>query len=115
MGMRTAKGNVGTEPKPKPKPIGPKPIGPKTNITEDVKSQFDYLVSGKAQVARDMCLMSCFLDGKPTSAICMVSWDDETREVTIAPVFVAVTDEIMDRLSDHDGAVPENLRKDSNV
>lgn len=79
-------------------------IGPKTNIKVDVQAHFDALVSGKHN---NFALFSCFLDGKPTSAICAINLDPNTDEIVIKPLFVAVTDDM--NLTDHDGTPPKFL------
>ena len=73
-----------------------------TNITSEVKEAFEAIASGKHD---NFALFSCFLDGKPTSAIVSVV-DDGMGGQYFSPLFVAVTDDIGPRLTDHDGIVP---------
>lgn len=79
-------------------------IGSKTNITKDVKEHFDALSSGRFN---NFALFSCFLNGKPTSAICVITLDEDTDEVIVQPLFVAVTEDMV--LTDHDGTPPKFL------
>jgi hypothetical protein len=72
-----------------------------TNITEEMRAAFNAVTSGRFD---NFALFSCFLDGRPTAAITAVNREGD--EYTIKPLFVFVTDEIMDRLADHDRRVP---------
>lgn len=71
----------------------------KTNITADIREQFDALVSGDYS---NFALFSCYVDGEPSAAIVAVSEDQ--GEYTVHPLFVAVTPGMM--LTDHDGEEP---------
>ncbi|GAF68894.1 unnamed protein product [marine sediment metagenome] len=74
----------------------------KTNIGEDDKLIFSYLKNG----GEGMALVSCFYEGKPASVIALVEpKDDDTCEIT--PIYLRITNEMADRLIDHDGDVPE--------
>ena len=70
---------------------------PQTNITAEHKALFDAVTSGKYD---NFALFSCFVDGKPTSAIVSVVQDGEEYNVT--PLFVAVTADMV--VTDHEGA-----------
>ncbi len=69
---------------------------PQTNITPEHKALFDAVTSGKYD---NFALFSCFVDGKPTSAIVSVVQDD--NEYAIRPLFVAVTADMV--VTDHEG------------
>jgi hypothetical protein len=78
-----------------------------THITEAHRAQFQALTSGEY---RNFALFSCFLDSEPTAAIVAVR-ESEDGAVAITPLFVAVTDAMLARLTDHDGhAVGEGAR-----
>lgn len=71
----------------------------KTNITPEISAHFKALSSGQYD---NFCLMSCFLNGVPTSAICVANQDPQDPEmVNIVPLFVAITDGMV--LTDHEG------------
>ena len=69
---------------------------PQTNITPEHKALFDAVTSGKYD---NFALFSCFVDGKPTSAI--VSIVQDGNEYAIKPLFVAVTADMV--VTDHEG------------
>lgn len=69
---------------------------PQTNITPEHEALFDAVTSGKYD---NFALFSCFVDGKPTSAIVSVVQDD--NEYVIKPLFVAVTADMV--VTDHEG------------
>lgn len=69
---------------------------PQTNITAEHKALFEAVTSGKYD---NFALFSCFVDGKPTSAIVSVVQDG--NEYTIRPLFVAVTADMV--VTDHEG------------
>lgn len=69
---------------------------PQTNITPEHKALFDAVTSGKYD---NFALFSCFVDGKPTSAIVSVVQDG--NEYAIKPLFVAVTADMV--VTDHEG------------
>ena len=76
---------------------------PVTNITEDHRHAFEALTSGRFD---NFCLVSGFVDGKPTAAIAAVNVsppaeDDGEPEVLISPLFVWPTAAMT--LTDHDG------------
>lgn len=77
-----------------------------TNITDDHKEQFEALTSGDYT---NFALLSCFLDGKPTAAICAVNEVDGLYRLT--PLFVAVTEGM--NLQDNDGVEPRNEQQRS--
>jgi len=78
---------------------------PTTNITETHRHNFNLITDPSWQAGHSVrpCLFSCFLNGKPTAAICLVS-TVPGNEITITQVFVAVTDDMV--LTDHDGVQP---------
>lgn len=69
-----------------------------TNITEDHKLAFEALKSDNPNFA----LMSCFIDGEPTATIAFIR--EYNNEVSIIPLFVAVTDKM--KITDHNGVEP---------
>ena len=71
-------------------------VKPQTNITAEHKALFDAVTSGKYD---NFALFSCFVDGKPTSAIVSVVQDG--NEYAIKPLFVAVTADMV--VTDHEG------------
>ena len=76
---------------------------PDTNITEDRRRAFEALTSGRFD---NFCLVSCFVDGKPTAAIAAVNVspppeNDGQPEVLIRPLFIWPT--AATTLTDHDG------------
>ena len=73
-----------------------------TNITDEHKAYFEALHKGM----KGFALVSCFVDGQPTSAIALVV-DDGEGFYTIRPMFVALTDAMI--LTDHDGVRTEIL------
>lgn len=78
-----------------------------TNITEKMQNDLEFVL---AAGPRQVCLFSCFVDGRPTAAICAVG-AAEQGDVTITPLFVAVTPDMA--LTDHDGTAPGPLNKDA--
>jgi hypothetical protein len=84
-------------------------IGPRTNITEKDRDLFQAIRSGEYD---SFALFSCFFDGEPTSVIANVTKNAEGYHVQ--PLFVAVTESMLDRLTDHDGRVPEDELEDPN-
>jgi len=74
-----------------------------TNITPEMQEAFEAIASGQYD---NFALFSCYLDGKPTAAIVSVSNDPVSGRVYFSPLFVAVTDDIGGRLTDHDGIAP---------
>ena len=73
----------------------------RTNITDEMARQFDDLTSGRYN---NLCLMSCFCNGEPTAAICVVEFT-EGELYHIKPMFIAVTPGM--KLVDHDGNEPD--------
>ncbi len=74
-----------------------------TNITEDHRRTFEALTSGRFD---NFCLVSCFVDGKPTAAIAAVNvsppaQDGGEPEYLISPLFMCPTPAMT--LTDHDG------------
>lgn len=67
----------------------------RTNITDDHKIEFQYLLD----FPHEHALFSCFLDEKPTSAIVRVEKEADGYKFT--PIFVAVTPNM--KLTDHEG------------
>lgn len=74
----------------------------KTNITAYHKAAFEALISGEYD---NFCVVSCFVNGEPTSAIATVNTvtDANGTYLQIEPVFVAITPAMV--LTDHDGRV----------
>lgn len=72
-----------------------------TNITDEVRHQFNALASGDYD---NFALFSCFFDGEPTSVIVAIDFVDDAYQ--IYPLFVALTDKMIDKLADHEGTVP---------
>ena len=71
----------------------------KSNITKKHKENFNVLTTFPNMHA----LFSCFLDGKPTSAIIRVEQEADGYKFT--PIFVAVTPDM--KLTDHEGQETE--------
>ena len=75
---------------------------PATNITADHRRAFEALTSGRF---RNLCLVSCFVDGEPTAAIATVNLsaaeDGGEPEYLISPLFICPTGAMT--LTDHDG------------
>lgn len=71
-----------------------------TNITPSMNAAFQLLASGRVP---NFCLVSCYVNGEPTAAICFANPEPgrEFGAVALTPLFVAVTDG-MD-LRDHNG------------
>lgn len=67
-----------------------------TNITEAHRDAFNALISGEFC---NFALVSCFVNGAPTSAIAAVS--EHEGMYALAPLFVAVTEQMV--LTDHEG------------
>lgn len=78
---------------------------PVTNITDKHRLNFNLITDAHYQISHGVrpCLFSCFLNGKPTAAICLASVVPG-NDVIITPVFVAVTPDMV--LTDHDGVQP---------
>jgi hypothetical protein len=73
----------------------------RTNITTADREAFDALVSGEYE---NFCLFSCFVNGKPASAICAIDEEDQKEdEYLITPLFVSITDDMI--ITDHEGKV----------
>lgn len=72
-----------------------------TNITPEIVAQFEALASGRFD---NFALMSCFVNGEPTAAICAVNGSGD--DIQISPMFVAITPGMV--LEDHDGNLPTN-------
>jgi hypothetical protein len=68
-----------------------------TNITKVHQDAFNALTSGEYN---SFALFSCFVDGKPASAIVNVTRAEDGQFI-ISPLFVSVTPEMV--LTDHDG------------
>lgn len=71
-------------------------IGPNTNITKRAVETFENIIQGRGNHA----LLSCFLEGRPTTAIVSVE-QDEKGAFIITPLFVAVTNDML--ITNHDG------------
>jgi len=71
---------------------------PGTNITLDHKAMFEAL---RDPGIGNLALYSCFVDGRPASAIVAIAGPDADDRVKIAPLFVSVTPDMV--LTDHDG------------
>lgn len=67
-----------------------------TNITDCHVSAFEALTSGKYD---NFALFSCQVNGEPAAAIVALTPDGD--ELTITPLFVSVTPDMI--LTDHDG------------
>jgi hypothetical protein len=76
----------------------------KTNITQEMIDAFTAVTSNKYN---NLALYSCFLDGDPTSAV--VAVEKSGDEFLIRAIFVYCTDEILQRITNHDGLRPEDL------
>jgi len=70
-----------------------------TNITPQHRQAFEAMTSGRFD---NFALFSCFVDGRPASAIVAINRDGD--DYLIEPLFVSVT-QGMD-LTDHDGRAP---------
>jgi hypothetical protein len=71
----------------------------RTNTTTADREAFDALVSGEYE---NFCLFSCFVNGKPASAICAIDEDGcDEGEMNVTPLFVTVTDDMI--ITDHEG------------
>lgn len=73
----------------------------KTNITEDHKDAFRALRNPEFV---NFCLVSCFVNGEPTSAIAAVTHDENDGLYQVTPLFVAVTPDM--KIEDHEGVEP---------
>jgi len=85
---------------------GRKTIAKTSNITIIDQNAFDELQKGNPNFA----LMSGFMDGEPTSFICMVLMEQapgKERIYAIHPMFVAVTQSMLPRMRNHEGASPD--------
>jgi hypothetical protein len=80
----------------------------RTNITPEMREAFDALVSDEYD---NFCLVSCFVDGKPTAVICAYEEMDDEEIRNLTPLFVAVTDDMV--ITDHDGNPTERKGLDS--
>lgn len=74
-----------------------------TNITEDHRRAFETLTSGRFD---NFCLVSCFVDGKATTAIAAVTVNPPAQDGggsadLISPLFVCPTPTMT--LTDHEG------------
>ena len=69
-----------------------------TNITEAHKDAFEMLVSAVDNFA----LFSCFVNGEPAAAICLIIRNGD--EFDVRPMFVSVTPGMV--LKDHNGEMP---------
>lgn len=69
-----------------------------TNITETHKADFDALKSGEFD---NFCLLSCFVNGEKSAAICVVNRDEDSDAFIVSPRFVALTPSMV--LTDHEG------------
>ena len=67
-----------------------------TNITPEHKRALDWIIECPDTVA----LFSCFVDGKPTAAICYVH-EDHDGGINIQPLFIVPTADMV--LTDHEG------------
>jgi hypothetical protein len=76
---------------------------PKTNITDEHKAMFKSLLNNED----GWCLLSCFISGAPTAAICRATRNEETDEVLVEPKFIAVSSNM--KLTDHDGREPKDV------
>lgn len=72
-----------------------------TNLTPEMQDRFAEIVSGEG-----IALFSAFLDREPVGLIVQVS-QQEDGDYLIAPMAVMVTDGMLDRITDHDGAKPQ--------
>jgi hypothetical protein len=72
-----------------------------TNITKEHKEAFRALWDKDDLTYGHICLFSCFVNGEPTSAICVVNHVEETGEYEVHPLFVAVTKGMT--LTNHEG------------
>ncbi|RWI06832.1 MAG: hypothetical protein EOQ89_03625 [Mesorhizobium sp.] len=68
----------------------------RTNITPEHRERFNALTSGQFT---NFALFSCFINGKPAVAIVAANQDGD--EITLTPLFVSITDDMV--LTDHDG------------
>ena len=78
----------------------PAPAG---GITDDARLQFRALKAGDAHYA----LAPVVFDGQPTSAICYVQVEDEDERTAVYPVFVALTEAMIDKLRNEKGDAPK--------
>ncbi len=69
-----------------------------TNITPAHQHAFEALTGGDFG---NLALFSCFVNGEPASAIVAITPDDDGNTLTIQPLFVSVTPDMI--LTDHDG------------
>lgn len=71
-----------------------------TNITPAMNAAFQLLTSGQVP---NFCLVSCYVNGEPASAICYAEHDKSAGfdAIAMTPLFVAVTPGM--KLQDHSG------------
>ncbi len=69
-----------------------------TNITPAHQHAFEALTGGAYD---NLALFSCFVNGEPASAIVAITPDEDGNTLTIQPLFVSVTPDMV--LTDHDG------------
>lgn len=74
-----------------------------TNITETDTERFAALRDPRYT---NFALFSVFFDGEPTHAIVAVE-QGEGGNATITPLYVALTDDLAARLTDHEGQAPD--------
>jgi len=67
-----------------------------TNINPAHKFWFELLTLGDPSIA----LVSCFVDGRPSTAICHVR-PTEGGEYKVSPLWVSATEDMV--ITDHDG------------
>jgi len=73
----------------------------KGNITGELRDLFNAI---RNPDYGNFALVSCFVNGEPSAAICAVGKNEETKEWIIGPLFVAVTPGM--HLTDHEGKMP---------
>lgn len=67
-----------------------------TNITDSDRQQFDAVRDGRFD---NFALVSCFVNGNPTVAICSVN-NTPSGEFLIHPLYIRPTDDMV--MTDHD-------------
>lgn len=90
----------------------PRTISPTSNITVEVKKQFEALSSGKY---KNFALFSCFFEGEPTSVIVAVSENAESGLIDVIPMFLAITENMCNKITDHNNETPTNLNDSETV
>ncbi len=73
------------------------PISHDTNITANDHAIFQALTSGEYD---NFALFSCFVDGKPATAIVAITQSDDGQYL-VTPLFVSITAQMC--LTNHDG------------